>query len=178
VPPKAATKRRRLRTCRHLRSAICVLRAGQPPEICDISQASAQLRPVALVGARPGRIRLGAQDHHERSHRHHRHRWAPLAAGMRTGLLVAPNALTSAAAGWIRMAPSLRTALWTAVERCQSASSRSGSPRLRVRRRSICSKNGLAVERAVYRNQLLLVIAILIHPGVWLGFRKYRFGRS
>src|SRR4029450_12873304 len=36
----------------------------------------------------------------------------------------------------------------------------------------------LAIERAVYFNQLPLVLAILSHPGVWPGFRTYRFGRS
>jgi SnoaL-like domain len=39
-------------------------------------------------------------------------------------------------------------------------------------------EDGLAIERVVYFNQLPLVITILRHPGVWPGFRKYRFGRS
>jgi SnoaL-like domain len=39
-------------------------------------------------------------------------------------------------------------------------------------------EDGVAIERVVYFNQLPLVIAILSHPGVWRGFRKYRFGRS
>jgi len=39
-------------------------------------------------------------------------------------------------------------------------------------------KDGLAIERAVYFNQLPLVIAILSHPGYWFGFQKYRFGRD
>src|SRR5262245_39704354 len=39
-------------------------------------------------------------------------------------------------------------------------------------------EDGLAIERAVYFNQLPLVMAILSHPGVWPGFRTYRFGRG
>jgi hypothetical protein len=38
-------------------------------------------------------------------------------------------------------------------------------------------QDGLGIERAVYFNQLPLVIAILTHPRVWVGFLKYRFGR-
>lgn len=38
-------------------------------------------------------------------------------------------------------------------------------------------QDGLGIDRAVYFNQLPLVIAILTHPRVWIGFLKYRFGR-
>lgn len=38
-------------------------------------------------------------------------------------------------------------------------------------------QDGLGIERAVYFNQLPLLIAILTHPRVWPGFLKYRFGR-
>jgi hypothetical protein len=38
-------------------------------------------------------------------------------------------------------------------------------------------RDGLAIERAVYFNQLQLATAILTHPAVWRGFARYRFMR-
>ncbi len=39
-------------------------------------------------------------------------------------------------------------------------------------------QDGLGIERAVYFNQLPLLVAVLAHPRVWPGFWKYRFGRK
>ncbi len=39
-------------------------------------------------------------------------------------------------------------------------------------------QQGLAIERAVYFNQLPLLAAIVSHPQVWPGFIHYRFGRG
>lgn len=39
-------------------------------------------------------------------------------------------------------------------------------------------KDGLAVERVVYFDQVPLVLGVLGHPSLWLGFIKYRFGRG
>lgn len=38
-------------------------------------------------------------------------------------------------------------------------------------------QDGLGIERAVYFNQLPLLIAILARPRTWPGFLRYRFGR-
>src|SRR4029453_6439560 len=51
-PRERPIKRRLLRTCRHLWSAIGVLPAGQLLEICDISEASAGDFAVAIPSPR------------------------------------------------------------------------------------------------------------------------------
>ncbi len=38
-------------------------------------------------------------------------------------------------------------------------------------------RDGLAVERVVYFDQLRLIRAVLRHPGTWPGYVRYRFGR-
>ncbi len=37
-------------------------------------------------------------------------------------------------------------------------------------------RDGLAYERTVYFDQLALYLSLMRHPGLWLGFGKYRFG--
>jgi hypothetical protein len=36
--------------------------------------------------------------------------------------------------------------------------------------------NGLGIEREVYFDQLVLIRAVVAHPGLWLGYIQYRFG--
>jgi len=38
-------------------------------------------------------------------------------------------------------------------------------------------RDGLAIERAVYFDQVPLIAAVLTHPAHWLGFVRYRAGR-
>lgn len=38
-------------------------------------------------------------------------------------------------------------------------------------------RDGLALERIVYFDQVRLIRQVLAHPGLWPGFFKYRFGR-
>ncbi len=37
-------------------------------------------------------------------------------------------------------------------------------------------RDGLAIERVVYFDQLPLIAAVLTHPSLWPGFARYRFG--
>lgn len=37
-------------------------------------------------------------------------------------------------------------------------------------------RDGLAIERVVYFDQLPLIAAVLSHPSLWPGFVRYRFG--
>ena len=37
-------------------------------------------------------------------------------------------------------------------------------------------RNGLGVERIVYFDQVRLILSVLKHPSLWLGYFKYRFG--
>ena len=37
-------------------------------------------------------------------------------------------------------------------------------------------RDGLGVERVVYFDQIRLILSVLKHPGLWLGYFRYRFG--
>lgn len=37
-------------------------------------------------------------------------------------------------------------------------------------------RNGLGVERVVYFDQVRLILSVIKHPSLWLGYFKYRFG--